>query len=202
MLDPVRFIANLSTGEMGYAVAREARRRGYPVTLISGPTALIPPQGVQLVPVVTVHDLDLALQKHFPKTDVLVMAAAVGDFIPVARSPKKIPRKKKWRITFRQSPDLIRKFAAQKAGRLVIGFSLETQNWLKRSAKKRTRKNLDGIVANYYSTKHNPFGQNRVHAALIDDTKTQVLRFNSKREFARKLIDWIGRLAFERSTKL
>ena len=65
MLDPVRFITNLSTGEMGYAIAREAQRRGFEVTLISGPTALVPPKGVRLISILTVEDLKRVLGKYF-----------------------------------------------------------------------------------------------------------------------------------------
>ena len=191
MLDPVRFITNLSTGEMGYAIAREAQKKNFRVTLISGPTALIPPEGVRLVPVVTVNELERALQKHFFRHDVLIMAAAVGDFIPVHRALKKIPRQKMWKLSFREAPDLVRKMARKKGNRIVIGFSLETNNWLERSREKRLRKNLDGIVANYFSTQHNPFGKTQVHVAFIDERKTQIFRLNSKAALARRTLRWV-----------
>ncbi len=195
MLDPVRFIANLSTGEMGYAIACEARRRGFQVTLISGPTALLPPRGIRYVPIVTVADLDRALQKYFPKCDGLVMAAAVGDFIPVKQSIRKISRQKTWRVLFRQSPDLVQKYARKKGDRIVVGFALETGNWLSRSREKLRKKYLDGIVANYYSTRHNPFGKTQVHVALMDRTKTRLFRLPSKPAFARQMLNWVIALA-------
>lgn len=195
MLDPVRFIANLSTGEMGYAIADEARRRGFRVTLISGPTSLSPPKGVRLVPIVTVQELGRAMQRYFYQSDVLVMAAAVGDFIPVNRASKKIPRQKTWTVRFRQSSDLVRGAARKKGRRLVIGFSLETGNWIARSRAKRAAKNLDGIVANYFSARQNPFGKTRVHIALIDHAKTRILRLPSKRSLARAVMNWIIALA-------
>ncbi len=190
MLDPVRFITNLSTGEMGYAIAREAKRKGLKVTLISGPTALNVPKGIRFVPIVSVSDLDGALGKHFPACDLLVMAAAVGDFIPLRRSSQKIHRGKKWSVEFRQAPDLVRKVAAKKETRLVVGFSLETQDWLRRSHAKLAKKKLDGIVANYFTGGHNPFGKTDTHVALIDRKRTQVLHFPSKTEFARRLLGW------------
>ena len=191
MLDPVRFITNLSTGEMGYAIAREARRQGLQVTLVSGPTFLKRPQGIRFVPIVSVEDLERALGKYFSRHDALVMSAAVGDFVPVRRALKKIPRKKTWKVVFRQTPDLIRKLAARKGNRIVIGFSLETGNWLARSRKKLFRKHLDGIVANYFSPGHSPFGKTRVHVALIDSKKTQVLHRGSKSELAKRLLSWM-----------
>ena len=199
MLDPVRFIANLSTGEMGYSIAREAQRRGFEVTLISGPTSLVPPRGVRFVPIVTVQDLDRALRKHFSRSDGLVMAAAVGDFVPIQRSSGKIPRQKTWTVRLRQSPDLVQKYARQKGERVVIGFSLETKNWLKRSQRKLEGKGLDGIVANYYSPRYNPFGKTRVHIGLIDRRETRVLRLASKEALARRLLNWI--IALTRARK-
>ncbi len=190
MLDPVRFITNLSTGEMGYAIAREAKRKRFKVTLISGPTALSAPRGIKFVPVVSVDDLDRALGKHFPSCDLLVMAAAVGDFIPVRRSSQKIRREKKWSVQFRQAPDLVRKVAEKKGKRLVVGFSLETQDWLKRSHAKLAKKKLDGMVANYFTGGHNPFGKTDTHVALIDCKRTQILHFPSKTAFARRLLGW------------
>lgn len=198
MLDPVRFITNLSTGEMGYAVAREAKRRGFEVTLISGATPLTPPKGVRFVSIVTVEDLKRALWKHFFRHDALVMAAAVGDFLPRTRALKKVPRQKSWKVTFREAPDLVRRIAQRKGRRVAIGFSLETHDWLDRSRKKLRAKHLDGIVANYFSPRHNPFGKGRVHVALIDARKTRILRLRSKPALAREVLNWVIALAGER----
>ena len=199
MLDPVRFIANLSTGEMGYAIAGEFKRKGFNVTLISGPTALKPPKGVRFIPIITVDELRRAIAKQFFRNDFLIMAAAVGDFIPVSLAFKKIPRQRTWKVTFQQSPDLVRQVAKRKGERIVVGFSLETDNWIKRSKAKREAKNLDGIVANYYSRRHNPFGPVRAHVALIDAQKTRILRFRSKPALARHLVNWI--IALSRTRK-
>lgn len=199
MLDPVRFIANLSTGEMGYALAQEFKRKGFDVILISGPTALTPPKGVRFIPIVTVEELRRAIGKQFFKSDALIMAAAVGDFIPVSRAFKKVPRKKTWKVTFRQSPDLVRQVAARKGKRIVVGFSLETGDWIKRSKAKWRAKYLDGIVANYYSKRHNPFGPTPVHVALIDSQKTHILRLRSKPALARYLVNWV--IALNRTRK-
>ena len=195
MLDPVRFITNLSTGEMGYAIAQKAKEKGFQVTLISGPTDLKPPKGVRLIPIVTVRDLERELKKHFRRNEVLIMSAAVGDFIPEKRASRKIARRNQWRITFRQSPDLVREAARRKGRRLVIGFSLETHDWIRRSRAKMTRKNLDGIVANCFSSHHNPFGKTQVRAALIHKRKSRILHSRSKLEFAGKLVDWLWELA-------
>lgn len=198
MLDPVRFITNLSTGEMGYAIARAAWQRGFKTTLISGPTALIPPKGVRLIPIVTVRELARALEKEFLRHDVLIMTAAVGDFTPLRTASKKVPRQKVWKVTFRQTPDLVAGCAQEKGRRIVIGFSLETGDWLTRSRKKRLAKGLDGIVANYFSKRHNPFGRTRVHAALIDHKRTRLLRLASKDQLAQQILNWVIALNRER----
>jgi phosphopantothenoylcysteine decarboxylase/phosphopantothenate--cysteine ligase len=195
MLDPVRFITNLSTGEMGYAVAKEAARKGFDVTLISGPTALNAPKNVRRVPIETVGELDRALRKHFFRNDVLIMSAAVGDFVPVKRFATKIPRRKTWNVTLRQTPDLVGRLARRRGRRVVIGFSLETSDWIRRSERKRVKKHLDGIVANYYSPRHNPFGKTSVHVALIDGRKSRVYRLASKQTLARRLVQWAIALA-------
>jgi phosphopantothenoylcysteine decarboxylase/phosphopantothenate--cysteine ligase len=186
---------------MGYAIAQRAQEKGFKVTLISGPTHLKVPKGVQCVSIVTVRDLERALRRHFPKNDILIMSAAVGDFIPEKRTTKKIPRRARWQITFRQSPDLVRRVAQKKGRRLVIGFSLETGRWIKRSQKKMVHKNLDGIVANYFSSRHNPFGSSKVHAALINGKGSRVVYSRSKFEFAGKLMDWVGQMTEGKSLK-
>lgn len=202
MLDPVRFITNLSTGEMGYAIAKQAKKLGLQVTLISGPTRLMPPQGVRFIPIMTVGDLKRELEKHFFRHDVLVMAAAVGDFIPLQQAERKIPRAKRWTVSFRQSPDLVQGVARKKGNRIVIGFSLETGRWLERSRSKLRKKHLDGIVANYYSKAHNPFGKTHVHVALQDERGVRILRCHSKAELARKLVRWLKALAEARGLKI
>lgn len=195
MLDPVRFITNLSTGEMGYTIARAARRKGFQVTLISGPTALEPPPGVRFVSVVTVEDLRRALGRHFFRHDILVMAAAVGDFLPLRRALKKVPRQRRWKVAFREAPDLVRALGRKKGRRVVIGFSLETGNWLERSRKKLKAKHLDGIVANYFSPRHNPFGERRVRVALVDSRNTRLLPRQPKSRLAGNLLNWVIALA-------
>ena len=190
MLDPVRFITNLSTGEMGYSIAAQAKRRGYSVTLISGPTALKPPAGVCFIPIVTVEELARELAKHFRRCDVLIMAAAVGDFIPIRQPSRKIHRQEKWKVGFRAAPDLVRQVATRKGRRLVIGFSLETENWLARSRRKLEAKHLDGMVANYFTARHNPFGRGPARVALMDRRGTRFLRLPSKSALAKQILVW------------
>ncbi len=192
MLDPVRFLSNLSTGEMGYILAKTAKARRYKVTLISGPTALKPPRGVRFVSVESAKDLKRACRIHFPKHDLLIMTSAVCDFTAATRHAQKIHRTRTHRLMLKQTPDIVAALAKRKGKRLVIGFCLETENWLRNAHRKVRRKSLDGIVANYYGKGHNPFGKNRLTAALMDARgKYKILKNHSKSLLAVKVLGWV-----------
>lgn len=192
MLDPVRFLSNVSTGEMGYAFARAARRAGYQVTLVSGPTALKPPRGVRFVPVVSAADMQRACGRLFPKHDALVMSAAVCDFTAAKMSRQKISRTRTREFHLMQTPDILAGLGKKKGARLLIGFCLETEHWLKNAERKLERKNLDGIVANYYSKTHIPFGSRKINTAFMDrEKKVYFLRKKSKKQVASSLLRWM-----------
>lgn len=191
MLDPVRFLSNLSTGVMGYTLARAAASQGYKVTLISGPTALKRPPGVRYIPIVTALELKAACQKEFDKHDVLVMTAAVCDFMSRVKQLQKIQRKRTKMIHLKQTPDIVAGLAKGKGKRLVIGFCLETSDWLQNAKRKLKEKKLDGMVANFYKKRHVPFGENRITTAFISQQKTTLLRKVSKRQIAQKLLVWL-----------
>ena len=192
MLDPVRFLSNVSTGEMGYALARAAQNKGYQVTLISGPTALNPPAKIHFVPVVSAQDMQRACQKLFPKHDVLIMSAAVCDFTPLKFTHEKIQRTKTNHFELKQTDDIVAGLARKKGKRKVIGFCLETSHWLEKAREKMKRKGLDGIVANYYTKQHSPFGNRKINTAFIGPQgKIQRLYRVSKPQVARKLLTWL-----------
>lgn len=195
MLDPVRFLSNVSTGEMGYAMARVAKAAGYHVTLISGPTHLDPPPGVQFIPVVSARDMKRACERHFAKDDALLMTAAVCDFTAAHPGAQKIRRIRTHKIHLVQTPDILAGLAAKKKGRIVIGFCLETQDWLGSARRKLERKNLDGIVANYYTRNHIPFGNRRITTAFLDsEGHVKILRRKSKTQVAEALLKWLKML--------
>ncbi len=195
MLDPVRFLSNVSTGEMGYTLAKLARARGHQVTLISGPTALTPPAGIKFVSITSAAQLQKACQKYFPKSDVLIMTAAVCDFTPAAFSSQKIKRLKTKQFLLKQTPDILAGLAMRKGKRTVIGFCLETQDWLKNAARKLRHKHLDGIVANYYNSGHIPFGNRRINTAFLDPRGgTQLLKKRSKAQVSLSLLKWVDGL--------
>lgn len=192
MLDPVRFLSNVSTGTMGYAIAREAKRMGYRVTLVSGPVALKPPRGVRFVPVVTAEEMKRAIFRAWPSTDILIMTAAVCDYTPVRFSPRKIKRIEQKTVRFKRTPDILKQIGARKGKRLIVGFALETESLLKNAKRKLRAKNLDFIVANWYAKGakgNNPFGQSRSSMMLMSrEGRLKPYRRMSKTQAARKLL--------------
>jgi len=148
-LDPVRFLSNRSSGKMGYAIARAAVRRGASVTMISGPTALPPPFGVDVVAVETAAELAAALEKRFPATSLLIMAAAVADYRPARAEPGKIARQSKGlRVELEAVPDLLAGLRPDRPRQLMVGFAAETEELLPRAHRKLQNKQLDLIAAN------------------------------------------------------
>ncbi len=195
MLDPVRFLSNLSTGEMGHTLAREARRQKHKVTLISGPVALKPPAGVRYVSIVSASALQKACQIHFPKHDVLIMSAAVCDFTAAHPQRQKIRRLKTKQFLLKQTPDIIAGLAKKKGKRVVIGFCLETQDWLENARKKLEKKKLNGIVANFYTSRHVPFGNRKITTAFLgEDGFFQLHKGRSKAAISRNLLSWAEKL--------
>ncbi len=189
MLDPVRFLSNVSTGHMGYETARRGVRMGFQVTLISGPTALKVPKGIHFIPVVTADQMKKAVLKQWPKTDILIMTAAVCDYTPVKFSPSKIKRIKQKTIKFKRTDDILELIGRQKGNRLTMGFALETEQVENNAFRKLKRKNLDFIVANWYGGKNNPFGQNRTSMILMSKSgKKRRLNGVTKSQAAKSLL--------------
>ena len=193
MLDPVRFLSNLSTGEMGYALAKVASLRKYQVTLVSGPTALKPPQGIRFISIVTAKELQKVCTELFSEQDCLIMAAAVCDFTPKASSRHKVSSAAGYTLRLKRTPDILAALAQRKGNRVVVGFCLETHDLIRRAREKLRRKGLDGIVANFYDPKrHIPFGDRRTKVVLIgSDLKAIVCPKQTKEQVAGRLLDWI-----------
>ena len=197
--DPVRFISNPSTGEMGYALAREGARRGYRVTLLSGPTALRSPRHVRVVPFVTVDELDRAVRQFLKKSDALIMTAAVGDYKPSIVRSSKMKRSRGMLVRLVSTQDVLKKAAGRKRGRVVVGFCLETERPLENAQRKLQDKKLDVIVANFYGRQQNPFGKNKASVFILDD-QNRVVRTQSlsKTRIASKLLDFLEKHHFRK----
>jgi len=148
-LDPVRFFTNRSSGKMGYAVAEAAARRGAKVILISGPTALEAPEGVERVGVRTAEEMLRAVESRFQTATIAVFAAAVADYRPAEQASTKIKRTKETlTIRLEPNPDILATVAKNKGERLVVGFAAETDHVAENARKKLVQKNADLMVAN------------------------------------------------------
>jgi len=149
-LDPIRFMTNASSGRMGFALASAARRLGARVVVVSGPTALRPPAGVEVVPVVSAAEMHRAVMARRAKADVVIGAAAVSDWRFAAAKGRKIKRRPgALRLTLLPNPDIIKDVARRRRpGQIVVGFALETHDALAYARRKLAAKRLDAVVAN------------------------------------------------------
>lgn len=148
-IDPVRFISNASSGKMGYALARAARRRGAEVVLVSGPVHLADPPGVTVKRVESSAEMRDEVLIHYPQSTVVMMAAAVSDFRPVLRRTGKIKKDTEpIALELERTPDILMEMGRNKDERFLVGFALETEDLVGNATEKLREKNLDIIVAN------------------------------------------------------
>jgi len=149
-MDPVRFITNQSSGKMGYALAKMARRRGAEVTLISGPTSLsLPEQGIQHIPVRTAEEMKKAVFAHLEGISVIIKAAAVSDYRPKVVSDQKIKKgNAEYTLALERTGDILAELGKKKGDRILVGFAAETEDLVANAKKKLQEKNLDLIVVN------------------------------------------------------
>jgi phosphopantothenoylcysteine decarboxylase/phosphopantothenate--cysteine ligase len=148
-IDPVRYIGNRSSGRMGYAVAEAARRRGARVILVSAPTGLACPAGVEVVQVVSAEQMRLAVLERLQEATVVVMAAAVSDYRVAQVAAQKMKRSGAVTLELEATEDILREVVQQcKAGTLVVGFAAETEDAEANGRAKLTRKGVDAVVVN------------------------------------------------------
>jgi phosphopantothenoylcysteine decarboxylase/phosphopantothenate--cysteine ligase len=169
-IDPVRFISNRSSGKMGYAIAEAAQARGAQVILVTGPTALPTPKGVEAVLVTTAEEMTKALSARLAWSTTVIMAAAVADFRPTHPASQKIKKQERTAQTLdlERTPDILASLSAQRTTQLMVGFAAETSDLIAQSNDKLTAKGLDLIVANDVTTLGGGFGSDQNAATLID----------------------------------
>lgn len=199
-IDPVRFITNPSSGKMGYAIAEAAARRGASVTLVSGPTDLCAPDGVEVVRVTSVNEMYEAVRSRIDRVRVFIAAAAPADFVPRHPSRHKIKKQDSLTVELDRAVDILEEMGKQKGGRVHVGFAAETENLEANAGAKLAAKNLDLIVANDVSAPGGAFGVDTNEVTLISRTG-QVLRWPrlSKRQVADGILDYIRTNLLEES---
>ncbi|MFB6097859.1 MAG: bifunctional phosphopantothenoylcysteine decarboxylase/phosphopantothenate--cysteine ligase CoaBC [Salinibacter sp.] len=190
-LDPVRVLTNRSTGTMGYTLADAAAQRGASVTLVSGPTALNSPAGVEVVQVQTAEEMNEAVQARRETADYVFMAAAVADYTPAEASPSK--RKKTDEdlvLHLRRTPDILKTLGAHKRpGQVLVGFALETDDALEHARRKLEEKNLDWIAVNNPTEEGAGFGPTNQVTLLHRDDAVEELPLMPKADVAEALLD-------------
>ena len=193
-LDPVRFITNHSSGKMGYAIARQARARGAEVVLVSGPTHLDPPPGVRVVPCQRAGEMRERVLQQVPDCDVLIMAAAVGDFAPETVQKEKIKKRGEEALVLRlrPTPDILREVTARRPRPYVVGFAAESGNVIENALAKWKDKNLDLVVANDISAPGIGFQADDNQVTLVAGPEAiEPLPRMTKLEVADRLLDRI-----------
>lgn len=190
-LDPVRMLTNPATGRMGFALAEAALALGGKVTLISGPTNLLPLRGIEFVPVVSAAEMANAALQHYPGTDVLAMSAAVSDYRPRAVAPEKMKKSAAaFQIELERTVDILATLGEQKKRALHIGFAVETENELANAQDKLRRKKLDLIVLNNPRDAGAGFGVETNRVTFVDrEGRIEKLALMSKLAVAFKIFE-------------
>jgi len=195
-LDPVRYLTNRSSGKMGYAVAKAAARRGANVILVSGPTSLETPAGVERISVRSAEEMQRAVQEKVASCSIAIFAAAVADYRPAQTSGQKIKRNKEsLTISLEPTPDILAGVARNKGERFIVGFAAETDHVAENARKKLAAKNADLIVANDVTTEAAGFDHDtNVVTLFARDGRDLSLPRMSKNEVAQRVLDEIVRL--------
>ena len=147
-IDPVRYIGNRSSGKMGYAIAEQAARMGAKVILVSAPTSLPIPNGVDFISVDSAVSMQEAVEARYNDVNVVIMAAAVSDFRVLHKAEQKIKKMESMTIELVKNPDILQGLGSKKSHQILVGFAAETEHVIKYGQDKVARKNLDMLVAN------------------------------------------------------
>jgi len=193
-IDPVRYISNHSSGKMGYALARNAARRGARVILISGPVNLPAPMGVELVSVESAEQMRTAVMKRAGDCSVIIKAAAVADYRPAERAAVKIKKQERdLTLQLTRNPDILAELGALEQRPYLVGFAAETDKLSQYAARKLAEKNLDLIVANDVSQPDAGFNVETNRALLLfRDGREVDCQLMSKDELAVIILNYIA----------
>jgi len=204
-IDPVRFITNRSSGKMGYALARVARRRGAEVILVTGPTSLhIPRRDIEVVPVQTAREMREAVLSHLEGCSVVIKAAAVSDYRPKVASPRKLKKGDSYQtLELEKTEDILEEVGKKKGNRVLIGFAAETEDLLAHAREKLLKKNLDFIVINDVTKSEAGFGVDTNQVKILYSSgEVRDLPLMSKEEVSQIILDEVVTLLKQRKKQL
>ncbi len=198
-IDPVRAITNFSSGKMGYSIAEAAIGLGAEVTLVSGPVALIAPQGSHLIKVTSAEEMLAAVMQSIQDQDIFIAVAAVADYRPATPSAQKIKKSDaSLSIELIPNKDILAKVASLENPPFCVGFAAESENLLEYAAKKRVQKKLPLIAANIASS---ALGKDTNQLTLIDDSGIHPLGESDKLTLAHALLQHVAKMMNLKSDK-
>jgi phosphopantothenoylcysteine decarboxylase/phosphopantothenate--cysteine ligase len=200
-IDPVRYITNRSSGKMGYALAKTARRRGAEVVLITGPVSLPPVRGdIQWAPVRSAEEMREAVFSHLEGSSVVIKAAAVSDYRPRVTSEKKIKKgSTEYILALERTKDILEELGKKKGNRILIGFAAETEDVMANAKKKLLEKNLDFIVVNDVTQPGSGFGSDTNQVKILYPSgQAKDLPMMTKDEVSQFILDDVVRLLNEK----
>jgi phosphopantothenoylcysteine decarboxylase/phosphopantothenate--cysteine ligase len=195
-IDPVRYLTNRSSGKMGYALAAAAAKRGHSVLLISGPTALEIPEGVDYMPIESAADMYQAVESQIGRHDLAIFAAAVADYTPAEISEQKLKKVgDEMTLTLKRTKDILGS-AREVMGfaGILVGFAAETENVLKNAQRKCLGKRCNLIIANDVSRRDIGFDSSENEVTLVYPDRSEALPQDSKEHLAFHLIEIIEEL--------
>lgn len=196
-IDPVRYLSNHSSGKMGFAIAKVARRRGAEVTVIAGNVSVSPPDGIKTINVVSAEQMYQAVMDELKQASVYVGAAAVADYRPVKRANSKIKKDSETlTIELERTPDILKEVSSKRhEGLVVVGFAAETEELEKYAREKLEQKNLDLIVANNICSPQSGFGSDENQGFILNRNGEKIeIPLMSKEEMAEIILNEILKL--------
>ncbi|MEK7337757.1 MAG: bifunctional phosphopantothenoylcysteine decarboxylase/phosphopantothenate--cysteine ligase CoaBC, partial [candidate division NC10 bacterium] len=202
-LDPVRFVGNRSSGRMGFALAEAAAARGAQVLLVTGPTHLAPPPGVECIRVQTTQEMYEAVLAHAEGADAIIKAAAPADYRPAKVAPAKIKKGREiLTLELTPTPDILAELSRRKGASVLVGFAAETEELVANAREKLRKKNLDLVVANDVGAKDAGFAAETNRVTLVSgDGEVEALPLLSKQEVAHRILDRVARLLVARPAR-
>ena len=187
----MRYLSNRSSGKIGYALAETLRDKGAQVTLVSGPTSLSDPEGVEVVRVESAEDMFEAVKKRYDNVDIVFKAAAVSDYTPTEMLPHKLKKQEgELSVTFKRTPDILQYLGEHKSHQYLVGFAAETRDIERYAQDKLERKNADVIIANNVGDRSIGFSSdNNDYTMYFKDQSSVALGKKPKVELAQLIVD-------------
>lgn len=192
-IDPIRYISNKSSGKMGYALASAAKELGAEVHLVSGPVNLMPPEGVNLVPVKSANEMLKAVLLMMEDSDFFISCAAVSDYKPIKKFDEKIKKENKMlnNLRLEETEDILKSVSDRFNNAYILGFAAETSNIEENALKKLSSKKINAIVANDVSNKDIGFDSDENEVTIFTTKSNIKLQKKEKIRIAREILDFV-----------